>query len=406
MIKVIIDAYDKRLIFPIFNVYGNVVGFSARVLEAKPEFAKYKNTSQTMVFDKSRCIYGINQIKALKKTGEIKEIIIVEGQMDVISLYKSGVKNSVACMGTALTPNHARDLKRFTDKIILCFDGDGAGIKATLRSIDILVDAGLNVFVVTIPNKQDPDEYINNNGKESFDLLINGAKYWVEFLINYEASIVDLSKREEKNKFVINALKIIKKLSTDSERDIYLKLVKDISHISIDSLKRDLSNAKLDKKETNQEPNIDKLESVNVVTKENAYVKATRFVLAALLYKKPYAVLNESIYQNLLDNDYKRVYEYIVEVYNKNEKPIVSHLFDMFENAENNVAIMGLVNYIFNDLGDNEKYYLDCVKVLTKSGLEIRKEKLMEDLNKTKDMDEKRNILREIQLIMTELNRK
>ena len=145
---------------------------------------------------------------------------------------------------------------------------------------------------------------------------------------------------------------------------------------------------------------------MNVVTKENAYVKATRFVLAALLYKKPYAVLNESIYQNLLDNDYKRVYEYIVEVYNKNEKPIVSHLFDMFENAENNVAIMGLVNYIFNDLGDNEKYYLDCVKVLTKSGLEIRKEKLMEDLNKTKDMDEKRNILREIQLIMTELNRK
>lgn len=400
------DAYAKRLIFPIFNVYGNVVGFSARLLEAKPDFAKYKNTSQTMVFDKSRCIYGINQIKALKKTGDIKEIIIVEGQMDVISLYKSGVKNAVACMGTALTPNHARDLKRFTDKIVLCFDGDGAGIKATLRSIDILVEAGLNVYVVTIPNKQDPDEYINEYGKDKFDSFISSAKYWVEFLINYEASIVDLSKREEKNKFVVNALRIIKKLETDSERDIYIKLVKDISHIAVDSLKRDLNNTKVEKNDKPTEPNIDKIESTSIVTRENAYIKATKFVLAALLYKKPYAVLNDSIYSNLIDNDYKRLYEYIVDVYNKNEKPIVSHLFDMFDDAENNATIMGIVNYIFNELGDNEKYYLDCVKILVKNGLTIRQESLMEQLHKTTDTDERRNILKEIQLITSELKRK
>ena len=111
----------------------------------KSDFAKYKNTAQTLVFDKSKCIYGINQLKKQKNIENINEVVIVEGQMDVISLYKAGVKNAVACMGTALTPSHAKDLKRFSDKVILCFDGDSAGKKATLRSIEILVNAGIRV---------------------------------------------------------------------------------------------------------------------------------------------------------------------------------------------------------------------------------------------------------------------
>ena len=134
----LIDAYAKRIIFPIFNLMGNVVGFSGRVI-GKADFAKYKNTAQTLVFDKSSLIYGINQIKKAKKIGNLSEIVIVEGQMDVISLFKSGVSNAVACMGTALTANHAKNLKKFADKVILCFDGDSAGKKATLRSIEILV---------------------------------------------------------------------------------------------------------------------------------------------------------------------------------------------------------------------------------------------------------------------------
>ena len=220
------DCFGKRLCFPIFNIYGNVVGFSARVLE-KTDFAKYKNTAQTLVFDKSTCIYGISQLKKLKNEEKINEIVIVEGQMDVISLFKSGIKNAVACMGTALTINHAKDLKRFADKVILCFDGDSAGKKATLRSIDILVNAGLNVFVVTIPNGHDPDEFVNLFGKAEWDKLMESSLYWVEFLIKDLAKSYNLDKVDEKNKFINDALGVIKKLETQSEQELYLKMVQE-----------------------------------------------------------------------------------------------------------------------------------------------------------------------------------
>ena len=198
------DCYAKRLIFPLMNSYGNVIGFSARILE-KADFAKYKNTSQTLVFDKSKCLYGINFVKKLKQAEQINQIIIVEGQMDLISLHKNGIKNVVATMGTALTSMHAKELKKYCDKVVLCFDGDGAGIKATLRSIEILVSAGMNVYCMTIPNGQDPDEYVNTYGKEAFYSLADSAKYWVEYLIKKYENDYDLSKPEERKKYVATA---------------------------------------------------------------------------------------------------------------------------------------------------------------------------------------------------------
>lgn len=389
------DCFGKRLCFPIFNIYGNIVGFSARVLE-KTDFAKYKNTAQTLVFDKSKCIYGISQLKKLKNSEKIDEIVIVEGQMDVISLYKSGVKNAVACMGTALTIHHAKNLKRFADKVILCFDGDSAGKKATLRSIEILVNAGISVYVVTIPNGNDPDEYVNNFGKDSWDNLLKDSLYWVEFLIKDYATTYNLDKVEEKNKFIRDALNIVKTLPTQSEQELYLKMIQDMTNITMSVLKSDLNNIG---DEDIKQDDIVAVEDKSINLKENAYVKAVKFVISALLHKKDYAKLDDSIRENLLNPDYVSIYDYIKNEIDNGKVPIVSRLFDMFD-VEDTKDIYDIVNYVFKEFEDNEKYYNDCLKIIVKSGLSLEKDRLLEQLSKTRDITERSKILSEIQKIM------
>ena len=391
------DFYGKRLIFPIFNLYGNIVGFSGRVL-GKTDFAKYKNTPQTLVFDKSKCIYGIKQLKKLKTEGNISEIVLVEGQMDVISLYKAGIRNAVACMGTALTPYHAKDLKKFSDKVVLSFDGDSAGKKATLRSIEILVKAGLMVYIVTIPNGHDPDEYVNMFGKDSWDKLISSAKYWVELLIRDFATNYNLDKLDEKSRFIGDALGVIRKLDSASEQEIYLKMVEEITGVKVAVLKADLQNGTNDtiKQEdiAINKPN----NQPNLKDKENGYVKAVKFVISAMLYKKDYATINMEIRDYILNPDYVKIFDYVVEEKNAGKTPIVSKLFDMFD-VENSEDIADIINYEFIESIDNEKYYSGCVDTILKNGLIMQKDKLLSEMAKTEDTKEKYKILKKIQEI-------
>ena len=391
------DVFAKRLIFPIINSNDNVVGFSARIIgEGNP---KYRNTGETPVFQKNECVYGINLIKKLRRAEAVNEIIIVEGQMDVISLYKAGVKNAVACLGTALTPNHAKQLKKYCNKVVVNFDGDGAGKKATLRSLDILLSAGLDVYVASLPAGVDPDEYVLKYGVDSYKQLIADAKYWVEYLITEYANSYNLKRAEERNAFVVSALNVIKKLDSNTEQNVYLELVKNISNISIDVLKKDLENIDNVKIEKNNEEERED----NSITKENAYVKAVKFVMGALLHKKEYAELSDDIKDNLLDSDIAKLYNYLLECKNCGKTPIVSHVFDMF-NVENSPIIAEIINFNFTTLTDNSDYYNDCVKTLIKSGLEIKKKEIASQISLTADLDERKKLSVELSKIIIKQN--
>lgn len=399
-IKNYYDCYAKRLVFPIINSFGNVVGFSARLLE-DANFAKYKNTAQTSVFDKSKCVFSINQIKKLKSNNELKEVIIVEGQMDVISLYQAGVKNAVACMGTALTGLHAKELKKFTDRVVLCFDGDGAGQKATLRSIDTLVKGGLDVYVVKMPDKLDPDEYIQKYGKDSYLDLIANAKYWVEFLIYNYLENFDISKPNQKTNYINSCLHVINTLSTDSERDIYLNILKGITSVPMEVLRKDLANITDAKVETDEQ---EKEEIIEVLpSKENAYVKAVKFVMASLLHSKSYANLNDDILENLLNNDYITIYNYIKRCVSDNKQPIVSNVFDMFD-VENNYDIRDIVAYEFNKTCDNEKFYKDCVDTMIEYGLRHKQDELLKEIKQSQDLNERKDLTNELNKIIKKIN--
>lgn len=392
------DVFAKRLIFPIINSNDNVVGFSARVLDPTMN-PKYRNTGETPVFQKNECVYGINLIKKLRRQEALNEIIIVEGQMDVISVHKAGIKNAVACLGTALTPNHAKQLKKYCNKVVVCFDGDGAGKKATLRSLDILVSAGLDVYVASMPAGVDPDEYVLANGVESYKQLIAEAKYWVEYLIREYSLKYNLKRAEERNLFVASALNVIKKLQSNTEQNVYLELVKSLSNISMDVLKRDLEN--IDNVKLEETKPAEKED--NMITKENAYVKAVKFVVGALLHKKEYACLDDDIKDNLLDPDLQKLYAYLQECKETGKTPIISHVFDMF-NVENNPVINDIVNYNFTDIIDNQGYYNDCVKLLVRSGLEMKQKELANKISLESDIDKRKELSKQLSQIILKQN--
>jgi len=181
--------YDKlpgRLIFPIFSPNGRVVAFAGRVLESKDTGAKYINSPESLIYIKGRILYGLSFAK--DDIRRFDKAIIVEGYMDLISLYQSGIKNVVAVSGTALTDDQVQLLSRYTKNVVLLFDADVAGIKASMRSIEILLKRDMEVKIVSLPKGEDPDSYVNKNGKEEFEELIKRAENFLEYESKYYES--------------------------------------------------------------------------------------------------------------------------------------------------------------------------------------------------------------------------
>jgi DNA primase len=182
--------YDKlagRLIFPIFSPNGRVVAFAGRILDPNEKGAKYINSPESLIYVKGRVLYGLSHAKdEIRRLGKA---ILVEGYMDLISLYQNGVKNVVAVSGTALTDEQVQLLSRYTKDVVLLFDSDTAGIKASMRSIELLLKKDIEVKIVSLPEGEDPDSFINKNGKDKFDDLLKRAENFIEFETRYYDSL-------------------------------------------------------------------------------------------------------------------------------------------------------------------------------------------------------------------------
>ncbi|MDQ6631298.1 MAG: DNA primase [Verrucomicrobiota bacterium] len=185
------DRFRGRLIFPICDELGRVIGFSGRILSGDEKIAKYVNSPETPIFTKGKVFFGLDKSK--RAILDFKIAIVCEGQLDLISCFMAGVKNIVAPQGTALTADHARILKRYADEVILCFDSDDAGQNATVRSLDSLLAAGLAVRVATIPGPYDPNSFIAEKGVARFIDLINQAEGFFDYFLNRLCATNDLS---------------------------------------------------------------------------------------------------------------------------------------------------------------------------------------------------------------------
>lgn len=370
------DVIANRLVFPIFNSFNECIGFSARALE-QTDFAKYLNTAETIVFQKGRVVFGVQFLKALKQQHLLDKIILVEGQMDVVAMHKGGFKSTVACMGTALTKDHVTELKRYCENIVLCFDGDGAGTKATLRAIDMFRNENVNLRVVKLSGGKDPDEILKNLGKEKLQEMIDNAMPYMDFLIEYCQSKYDLENAEQKGKFVKEVLGQIRKLGSATLFEPYLEKVRDLTKIPLDILRRDINV------ETTK-PSFKIKEPTPPPVVEKGDEKAVKFILASLLHKKDY--VDERInYQKLLEG-----FEKYLEIINKNLP--LSAIFDD-ESASDDVLLMDIVNFNFSEFeNDAERYFKECLWKIAEQKLRKKQEELNEEYKNCEDLTRRAEI--------------
>lgn len=229
------DRFINRVIFPIFDYRGNVIGFGGRVLD--DSLPKYLNSPDTLAFNKKYNLYGLN---FARKNITDRTVILVEGYMDLISLYQYGIRNVCATLGTALTIDQGNLLKRYVDTVVISYDSDDAGVKATLRAIDILTSVGINVKVLNLKDVKDPDEFIRKYGLEGYQKSIADAVHYIRYKIVKCKENYDLSKDEQRLKFTKESTKIIKGLKSPVDIDYYINFLSSESKIGVESLKKEV----------------------------------------------------------------------------------------------------------------------------------------------------------------------
>ena len=233
------DRFRDRLMFPIIDVRGNVIGFGGRIMKKDDNAAKYLNSPETLIFNKRKNLFALN----LAKKSKLGYLILVEGYMDAIALHQYGFDCAVASLGTALTSDGAALLSKYTDEVVLIYDGDAAGQNATQRAIPILEKAGLKVRVLQMQGAKDPDEYLKKFGADKFKLLLEGSANRIEYQLNAIRKKFDISVDDEKVQYVQESAELISTLDSSIKREIYGKRVAEAAGISEQAMSLEVEKA-------------------------------------------------------------------------------------------------------------------------------------------------------------------
>lgn len=369
----VFDALAGRLIVPVFNMSGKVIAFGGRGLDEKTiEFGKYKNTSETYLFTKRNNLFALNLVKQQKQQSALPNIVIVEGYMDVIAMYQAGFRRAVASMGTSLTESQAKLLSRLTDTVYICYDGDAAGQKATVRGMDILDEAGLEVKVITVPENLDPDEYIKKYGAQAFEKLIEDALPLPDYKLRllekaFPIDSDDVAKRNNAlPKYVNGAISMLRQLD-DVRQAQYLAAVSLKTGYSQEYLRRKLQTAEEESEDTTQEATLSPEE------------KAKFFVAACLLTNQPFASLQEKPY---CEREFlSKLFDYIFRCKNRGETPQADMVYTVCPNATQQ-EYNGIIGVDFSPscAEKNEKYFNECKQSIVRENIKRQREILLRQL--------------------------
>ena len=261
------DRFRNRLMFPIFDVRGNVIGFGGRVLDdSKP---KYLNSNETLIFNKRKNLFGLNFAKKTK----LPNIILVEGNIDVVTLHQYGFDNAVASLGTSLTEEQVALLSRYTEQVVLTYDSDEAGQRAAQRAIPMLEKAGIQVKVLQMKDAKDPDEFLHKFGADRFRLLLEECANRVEYQLAAIGKKYDLNVDEERVQFIQEAADLISSLQSPVQREIYGHRAAEAAKISYDAMK--LEAQKAYKRRVDREKR--KQEKIDLTPAQNLQPKTRQF---------------------------------------------------------------------------------------------------------------------------------
>ena len=306
------DRFRNRVMFPIFNYNGKVIGFGGRVLD--DSLPKYLNSPETLVFNKRMNLYGLN----ISKKG-IKDdtLILVEGYMDLISLYQNNIENVVATLGTALTIEQAKLIRRFAKNVIISYDSDQAGQNATLRAIDILLKADIKVKILNLKDCKDPDDFIKKYGFDGYKKAIEESDYYIKFKIDLLKNKYNLKNDTQKMNFVEESTLMLKKLKSPIEKDLYAKYLSDLTNISVDSIRASIGikvsrnyNNKNNAKPTNVHRKIEQMSKI-----QDGYLKVETNFIKLLMENKE---LRNSVISDIKSDEFsidetKEIFNYIIK---------------------------------------------------------------------------------------------
>lgn len=370
----IYDRFRNRVIFPVFDYSGKVIGFGGRVLDdSKP---KYLNSPETPLFKKGIHLYGLN---FAVKSNMDRAVVIVEGYMDCISLHQHGITNVVATLGTALTEYQAKLLKRYVDRVIISFDADIAGQNATLRGLEILKKEGFDIRVLQVPQGKDPDEYIKANGKEAFIKLIENALPLIDYRLKKSEDGINFTNKEMIIKYVKDVANILS--SVDSiERDVYVKQVSQKTGVSEEAILENIREIlkKTSKYEEKDNINVDFGQKLYL---EPAYVKGERTLLKLMIEETESLqyILEHIQREDFILLSHKIIFDLIIEFENLTYKEKINKID--IKCAEDSECIKEWINIqeLQIKLGqyDMEKMIHDCIREIKKFKLEESKKGIM-----------------------------
>ena len=340
--KGVYDKFWNRVMFPIMDVNNRVIGFGGRVMgDAKP---KYLNSPETLVFDKSRNLYGLNRARTSRKN----YFLLCEGYMDVISLHQAGFNNAVASLGTSLTPGHASLIKRYVNEVYLTYDSDEAGTKAALRALPILKEVGITARIIRMDPYKDPDEFIKNLGPEAFEERINKARNGFMFSLEVMERQFDMTTPEGKTEFMKEAAKKLTEFDEEIERNNYIEAVAKAYHVGYEDLRKLVTKMAI---KTGLATPASKPKSTMNREKEDGNLKSQKILLTWLIE-------DESIFdqikkyitpQDFSEGLYRKVAELLYEQYELGEAN-PAKIMNCFTNEDEHREVAGLFHTRIKEL--------------------------------------------------------
>ena len=388
------DKFWNRVMFPIMDVNNRVIGFGGRVMgDGTP---KYLNSPETMLFDKSRNLYGLNYARTSRKP----YMIICEGYMDVIAMHQAGFTNAVASLGTAFTAQHSILLKRYTQEVRLAYDSDGAGQKAALRAIPILKSAGINVRVIHMDPYKDPDEFIKNLGTEAFQERIDAAESSFMFEISVLEKNYKQSDPEGRASFMKAMARRLLEFPQELERNIYIDAIAGRYGIASEELKRMVNSfgASMSREQVEaaiyQQQEREEMPAKKRVEKEDSVLTAQKFFLTWLIeepsiYDKTKDYINEDDFVEPL---YHHVAALVFEELRATGQVMPARILNQFEDVEEQKTAASLFNTRLktdDDPAVREKALNETVKRIKKNSLELKSRSVREIADLQKIIKEK-----------------
>ena len=375
---VFVDRFKNRLMIPIQDVAGRFIAFGGRVLnDSKP---KYINSPENIVYSKGRNLFGLN----IAKKSDTKKIIIVEGYMDAISLYQRGITNVVASLGTALTQQQGRLLRKCSEQVIIGYDADGAGQAVTLRGLDILQNMGCDVRVLQIYGAKDPDEFVIKYGPERFNKCVDNAISLVEFKVKVLKQNLNIENVNDKIKFLNGTAQILSKVDNDIEKEIYIdkiseeyKISKEAIYGEVNKLRYQNSN---DKKMLERAPVKSFMKKDSEKKIDESIIKREKMVIYILVNypEKTFETIKKNIaVDDIKDELNKKI---IGKIYEQYEKNININILDLFEEDDEVNYLSGIMAEDFG-ISDIDKCIRDLLTIYYKEKLTNRRNELVKMLD-------------------------